>query len=193
MEKQNMKALPLLLLAMSLPLFAQNPICNSSTNHDSNGNVCTNFTTASYYNPNRRPIQFDMDTQDGQAVNTDNPHSIVLDYPDYPYNVQIGIPTDPLITLGFIPSYGSPASIVYASYSSTVVSGAYGQQTYRVLYQFTGGVNTYQLQLGTDGGFRWFGTLQVTYTLTSKSCRYGRCTYYYTAGEGTGELSAIKQ
>jgi hypothetical protein len=126
MEKQNMKALPLLLLAMSLPLFAQNPICNSSTNHDSNGNVCTNFTTASYYNPNRRPIQFDMDTQDGQAVNTDNPHSIVLDYPDYPYNVQIGIPTDPLITLGFIPSYGSPASIVYANYSSTVVSGAYG-------------------------------------------------------------------
>lgn len=102
-----MKALPLLLLAMSLPLFAQNPICNSSTNHDSNGNVCTNFTTASYYNPNRRPIQFDMDTQDGQAVNTDNAHSIVLDYPDYPYNVQIGIPTDPLITLGFIPSYGS--------------------------------------------------------------------------------------
>jgi hypothetical protein len=191
-----MKALPLLLLAMSMPMFAQTITCNSATHYDSKGNVCTNFTTAPYsYSPYRTPVRFDMDTQDGKAVNPDNPHSVVLGYVgQYPFDTQIGIPDDPLITLGFIPSYGTSDSIVYANSPETVVipPPVAGQSSYTALYTFTGGVNTVQKNLGTGGGYLWYGSLQLTYTLAYKSCRYGRCSYYYNTGPGVGELSAVQ-
>jgi hypothetical protein len=186
------KALPLLFLLLSLSAlaFTQTTLtCDSSTNLDTNRNVCTNFTTK----PTSSQRDFYMDYEDGQSMNPDFTAGffILNAYPP----AQVDIPYDPLIIKGYVAFEGTDASVLNGYDTSSVIAGAacgrmpcaHNFYTARyVLNQLVPAART-----ASDYPYHWSGTFTITYTITGEHCRYGVCIPVYSGGEGSVELSAI--
>ena len=166
------KSLPLMFLLLSGVCFAQT-VCTN--NVDSNGSVCTNFTTLPHgYVQSSTIPPFLIDTEDGQASSGGNAVNFTQ-----PYNmVNLTLPFDPLKIEGLVPSYGTNETSMFGYRQSDVIlSGTPGKTDY--VEQWTlGGL--------TDDAYTWSGTFTVTYTIQNWVSCGGRahrsCAIY-----GTGQ------
>jgi hypothetical protein len=112
-------ALPLLVLALSAPLFAKT--CNSSTNRDSNGNPCTNIITKAGPATNGYPSGYTLYSQDGM-LNTSTASQGLFNFSTTPGSLETLLPIDPLTTLGYNvidPYVNPPGSLQLTSGSLT--------------------------------------------------------------------------
>jgi hypothetical protein len=183
--------------------FAQT--CNSSTNRDSFGNPCTNFTTKGNFVSNGNPISYALATQDGVTNTSLSSQGIYNLTPNGQVNTLL--PADPLVTLGYNvvapPKYGrSDLELTqglltsFSQVNGPLVShcGRLTPQTYVANYAWDAGTETIDPP-DTSGNntFDWKGTLSVPFTFAycvSSGGRGGHSSPIYTVGAGTGELSA---
>ena len=180
------KTLPLLFLLLSgiLSHMAAQTVCIN--NVDTNGNVCTNFTTS----PTRSMTRFLIDYEDGQADPPNFVGAFIVNFP----SVQVDIPFDPLILEGFVPGHGSTASDLSGTVQSARIlakGGCIGTwPCARAWYTERWAVADVQNIYNSDYPYTWSGTFTVTFTCQHAG-RYGRGCGYYKAGEGNGKLSAV--
>jgi hypothetical protein len=184
-----MWCLPLLSASLAM---AQTPTCNPSMHTDSNGNVCTNFTTkGGFQSANNgvftQHITFSVDTQDGVALTGNQVGALALNgfYGEGTPDFQL--PTDPLITMGLISGYGSNLLLFEGGSLLSFITTAKAGPPYLPF------VNTYVVSGSDyDGNYVWTVTLAVPYTFTGRinSCGRHPCPVYQT-GEGAGEASAV--
>ena len=111
-----MKKLIFVLLALSMPMFAQlNPqpgpqpwTCDTTKNLDSQGNVCLTFTTAAHPYQQVTFNQMNWGTENGQPIPAGFYGSLYFNYG----NMQsVNIASDPLkVVFNTVPSYGWPST-----------------------------------------------------------------------------------
>jgi hypothetical protein len=199
-------ALPLLLLAMSLPLFAQNPnptpqpwVCDNTTSLDDQGNPCLNFTTTGHPYQQSTTSVMPWDTDDGQPIPSGEYGAITSSYGSL---FTVNIANDPLITVfGLVPNYGDPSGYFQAiasSSSSTPTPDGGFDVSYTIkatTQENAADFNNYPIcYQGQCLAFVWQGTFKVhMYVQGHVSCggRAHRICTIYGTGPGSGELSAV--
>ena len=203
--KHSPWALPLILLLGSLAS-AQTSTCYSSTNTDSNGNPCTNFTTKGGFVSNGTPASYALAVQDG-VTNTSTSSQGIFNISGTSSQLQTLMPIDPLFTLGYnvVAPYHYPAnSMGFTSGNMTGYSQANGAlvshcgrlvpNTYVANFSFESGPETIDPpDANGNNTFTWNGTLSVPFTFAyciSSGGRGGHAAPVYTVGTGVGELSA---
>jgi len=188
-----MWCLPLLSASLAM---AQTPTCNPSTHTDSNGSICTTFTTkGGFQSANNgaftQYVTFSVDTQDGVPLTGNQVGALALNGFYGEGTPDFHLPIDPLITMGVVSGYGSDLLLfeggTLVSFTTTAKAGP-------PYLSFT---NTYVVSGGSEQAtngktYAWTVTLTVPYTFTGRinSCGRHPCPVYQT-GEGTGDASAV--